>query len=77
MSLILLMSACILLAVGMPVAFALGISTLAAVLLGSDFPAMVMLKGLYTQGGGDVGLARPAHAHYRHIVRLLQELAAL
>ena len=47
MSLILLLSACGLLAIGMPVAFALGISTLTAVMLGSDFPLMAMLKQTY------------------------------
>ncbi len=47
MSLILILSACILLAIGVPVAFALGISTLVAVLLGSDFPLLVMLKQTY------------------------------
>ena len=47
MSLILLLSACGFLAIGMPVAFALGISTLAAVMLGSDFPLMAMLKQTY------------------------------
>ncbi len=47
LSLILLASACIYLALGMPVAFALGISTLTAVLLGSDFPLFVMLKQTY------------------------------
>ncbi|MFP8780443.1 TRAP transporter large permease [Hydrogenophaga sp. RWCD_12] len=47
MSLILLLSACAFLAIGMPVAFALGISTLTAVMLGSDFPLMAMLKQTY------------------------------
>lgn len=47
MSLILLLSACVFLAIGMPVAFALGISTLTAVMLGSDFPLMAMLKQTY------------------------------
>jgi C4-dicarboxylate transporter DctM subunit len=47
MSLILILSAVVLLAIGMPVAFALGISTLAAVLLGSDLPLLAMLKQTY------------------------------
>ncbi len=47
MSLILLLSACGFLAIGMPVAFALGVSTLCAVLLGSDFPLLAMLKQTY------------------------------
>ncbi len=47
MSLILILSAIVLLAIGMPVAFALGISTLAAVLLGSDLPLLAMLKQTY------------------------------
>ncbi len=47
MSLILILSACLLLAIGMPVAFALGIATLSAVLLGSDFPLLAMLKQTY------------------------------
>jgi tripartite ATP-independent transporter DctM subunit len=47
MSLILILSAIVLLAIGMPVAFALGISTLTAVLLGSDLPLLAMLKQTY------------------------------
>ena len=47
MSLILILSACLLLAIGMPVAFALGIATLSAVLFGSDFPLLAMLKQTY------------------------------
>jgi tripartite ATP-independent transporter DctM subunit len=47
MSLILLLSACAFLAIGMPVAFALGISTLTAMLLAGDFPLMAMLKQTY------------------------------
>jgi tripartite ATP-independent transporter DctM subunit len=41
------LSACVLLAIGMPVAFALGIATLSAMLLGGDFPIMAMLKQTY------------------------------
>lgn len=47
LSLILILSAIVLLAIGMPVAFALGISTLAAVVFASDFPSFVMLKQTY------------------------------
>lgn len=47
MSLILLLSTCAFLALGMPVAFALGVSTVTAILLGSDFPILVMLKQTY------------------------------
>ncbi len=47
MSAILLLSACLFLAIGMPVAFALGLSTLTAVLLGSDYPLLAMLKQTY------------------------------
>lgn len=47
MSLILILSAIVLLAIGMPVAFALGISTLTAVLLGSELPLLAMLKQTY------------------------------
>lgn len=47
LSLILLLSCCIYLAIGMPVAFALGLSTLTALLLGADFPLFVLLKQTY------------------------------
>ncbi len=47
LSLILLLSTCGFLALGMPVAFALGVSTFTAVWLGSDFPLIVMLKQTY------------------------------
>ena len=47
LSLILILSACIYLAIGMPVAFALGMSTLTALLLGSDYPLFVLLKQTY------------------------------
>jgi tripartite ATP-independent transporter DctM subunit len=46
-SLILILSACVLLAIGMPVAFSLGIATLSAMLLAGDFPVMAMLKQTY------------------------------
>ncbi|MBT9597431.1 MAG: TRAP transporter large permease [Vitreoscilla sp.] len=47
LSLILLASVCIYLAIGMPVAFALGLSTLTALLLAADFPLFVLLKQTY------------------------------
>ncbi len=47
-SLILLLSACIYLAIGVPVAFALGLSTVTALLLGSSFPLLVVLKETFT-----------------------------
>lgn len=47
-SLILLFSACLFLAVGVPVAFALGLSTLAALTLGASFPLLVLLKETFT-----------------------------
>jgi C4-dicarboxylate transporter, DctM subunit len=50
-SLILLISTCFLLAIGLPVAFALGVATLAAVALGTSFPLFVVLKETF--GGID------------------------
>ena len=47
-SLILLLSACGFLAIGVPVAFALGLSTLTAVMLGTDYPLFVLLKETFT-----------------------------
>ncbi len=47
-SAILLLSACIYLAIGVPVAFALGLSTVTALLLGSSFPLLVVLKETFT-----------------------------
>jgi tripartite ATP-independent transporter DctM subunit len=47
-SIILFLSACALLAIGMPVAFALGLSTLAAISLGTSFPLLVLLKETFT-----------------------------
>ena len=44
----LLLSACAYLAIGVPVAFALGLSTLTAVALGTDFPLFVLLKETFT-----------------------------
>ena len=47
-SVILLLAACGFLAIGVPVAFALGLSTLAAITLGSHFPLLVLLKETFT-----------------------------
>ncbi|QPF72219.1 TRAP transporter large permease [Roseateles sp. DAIF2] len=47
-SLILLLSACAFLAIGVPVAFALGLSTLAALTLGTNYPLFVLLKETFT-----------------------------
>jgi tripartite ATP-independent transporter DctM subunit len=47
LSLILLLSCCFYLAIGMPVAFALGFSTLTALIFGADFPLFVLLKQTY------------------------------
>jgi tripartite ATP-independent transporter DctM subunit len=43
-SLILLLSVCVFLAIGVPVAFALGLAALAAIAFGSHFPLIVLLK---------------------------------
>lgn len=47
-SVILLISACIYLAVGVPVAFALGLSTVTALLVSGNFPLLVLLKETFT-----------------------------
>lgn len=47
-SAILFLSACGFLAIGVPVAFALGLATLAAVSLGTDFQLLVLLKETFT-----------------------------
>ena len=47
LSLILILSVCVYLAMGVPVAFALGLSTLTALLLGADYPLFVLLKQTY------------------------------
>ena len=47
LSLILLISCCFYLAIGVPVAFALGFSTLTALVFGADFPLFVLLKQTY------------------------------
>ncbi|MFY9512620.1 MAG: TRAP transporter large permease [Rubrivivax sp.] len=47
-SVLLFVSVCLLLAIGMPVAFALGLSTLLAVALGTSFPLLVLLKETFT-----------------------------
>jgi tripartite ATP-independent transporter DctM subunit len=47
-SVILLISVCVFLAIGMPVAFALGLSTVTALVLGANFPLIVVLKETFT-----------------------------
>ena len=47
-SVILLISACIYLAIGVPVAFALGLSTVTALLVSGSFPMLVLLKETFT-----------------------------
>jgi C4-dicarboxylate transporter, DctM subunit len=47
-SVILLLCTCGFLAIGLPVAFALGISTLAAIALGTEFPLFVLLKETFS-----------------------------
>lgn len=47
-SAILLLSVCIYLAIGVPVAFALGLSTITALLFGGGFPMLALLKETFT-----------------------------
>ncbi len=47
-SLILMLSACLFLAIGVPVAFALGLSTVTALLVSGKFPMLVLLKETFT-----------------------------
>lgn len=47
-SLILLLAVCIFLAMGVPVAFALGLSTVTALALTGNFPLLVLLKETFT-----------------------------
>jgi len=47
LSVILILSCCFYLAIGFPVAFALGFSTLTALIFGADFPLFVLLKQTY------------------------------
>ena len=47
-SLILLISVCIYLAIGMPVAFALGLSTVTALVISDAYPMLVLLKETFT-----------------------------
>ena len=47
-SLVLVLSACFFLAIGVPVAFALGLATAAALVLAENFPLMVLLKETFT-----------------------------
>ncbi|MBP8019280.1 MAG: TRAP transporter large permease [Hylemonella sp.] len=47
-SVVLLLSVCIYLAIGVPVAFALGLSTITALLVSGNFPMLVILKETFT-----------------------------
>jgi len=47
-SVVLIVSACLFLAIGVPVAFALGLATATALLLAESFPLMVLLKETFT-----------------------------
>jgi tripartite ATP-independent transporter DctM subunit len=47
-SVILLLSVCVYLAIGVPVAFALGLSTVTALLVSGSFPMLVLLKETFT-----------------------------
>ena len=47
-SLILLISVCVYLTLGVPVAFALGLSTMTALLVSGNFPMLVLLKETFT-----------------------------
>ena len=47
-SLILLISACIYLAIGVPVAFALGLSTVTALVISDAYPMLALLKETFT-----------------------------
>lgn len=47
-SLVLIIAACVYLAIGIPVAFALGLSTLTALVFAADFPLFVLLKETFT-----------------------------
>ena len=47
-SIVLIVSACVFLAIGVPVAFALGLSTAATLILAESYPLMVLLKETFT-----------------------------
>jgi C4-dicarboxylate transporter DctM subunit len=47
-SFVLIVSACVFLAIGVPVAFALGLSTAATLILAENYPLMVLLKETFT-----------------------------
>jgi len=47
-SLVLIVSACVFLAIGVPVAFALGLSTVTTLILAENYPLMVLLKETFT-----------------------------
>ena len=46
--LVLILSACFFLAIGVPVAFALGLATAAALILTESYPLLVLLKETFT-----------------------------
>ena len=47
-SVVLIVSACVFLAIGVPVAFALGLSTATTLILAESYPLMVLLKETFT-----------------------------
>ncbi len=47
-SIVLIVSACIFLAIGVPVAFALGLSTVTTLILAENYPLLVLLKEIFT-----------------------------
>ena len=47
-SLLLILSACVFLAIGVPVAFALGIATATTLILEEKYPLMVLLKETFS-----------------------------
>lgn len=47
-SIVLIVSACVFLAIGVPVAFALGLSTVTTLILAENYPLMVLLKETFT-----------------------------
>lgn len=47
-SVVLIVSACVFLAIGVPVAFALGLSTVTTLILAENYPLLVLLKETFT-----------------------------
>ena len=47
-SFLLVISACVFLAIGVPVAFALGLATAVTLILAENYPLMVLLKETFT-----------------------------